>query len=79
MRWGKKWVDVPENEAASKEIFARLATYLAEVHVIRAGRKNAGKHFDSSTAEACWGDLLRGNDLEVGEGDGSAPPAPPAR
>ena len=61
-RWGKKWVDVAENEAASQEIFARLATYLAEVHVIRKGRKNAGKHFDSSTAEACWGDLLRGNE-----------------
>ena len=26
-RWGKKWVDVAENEAASPEIYARLATY----------------------------------------------------
>ena len=61
-RWGGSWVDVPEEEAASRDIFARLATYLAEVHLIKSGNRNAGKNFDSSTADACWNDLMRGNE-----------------
>ena len=60
-RWGTSWVNVPEAEACSREIFSRLATYLAEVHTIKEGRKKAGSHFDSSTAEACWSDLVQGN------------------
>ena len=61
-RWGGSWVDVPEEEAASREIFARLATYLAEVHLIKPGNRGAGKNYDSSTADACWSDLMRGNE-----------------
>jgi hypothetical protein len=58
-RWGLSWDKVPEKEAAGREIFGHLATYLAEVYIIPPGNKNAGQHYDQSTADGVWGGLVQ--------------------
>ena len=60
-RWGQSWVEVPEAEAASTELFGFLATYLAEVHMSypQATYVNAGQHYDTKTAEGIWSGLVQ--------------------
>ena len=52
-KWGLKWIEVPEEFACVREIFAHLATYLVETHLIEKGQVHAGKRFHPKTAKQC--------------------------
>lgn len=59
VRWGKAFAEVPEAEACANEIWGHLATFLAEVYIIPPGQVNAGQHYNASSAQGAWSNLLQ--------------------
>lgn len=49
---------MPEEEICTQELWGSFATYLSEIYVIAAGKKNVGKTYLPSTAVLVWGGLL---------------------
>ena len=45
-----EWKDLPEGTRATRDIYEKFAHYLMHGYVIPLGKRNAGKHLDSSTS-----------------------------
>ena len=62
-KWGAEWSEVPENYAASQELFAHFATYLVNVYVYGS----QSKHLEIPSALAIWSGLLQQNKKRLGK------------
>ena len=54
LRFGRKWVEVSEEEARKTDIYGHLATFLAEKYVIGEGNRNHGKKMAVGTVHGVW-------------------------
>ena len=61
-KWGDDWTKVPEEYAASEEIFGHLATFLVETYRIDKNSPiRAGEKLGKRSAVAIWSGLLQQN------------------
>jgi hypothetical protein len=58
LRFGRKWVEVSEEEARKTDIYGHLATFLAEKYVIGEGNRNHGKKMAVGTVHGVWRGLV---------------------
>ena len=54
LRFGRKWVEVSEEEARKTDIYGHLATFLAEKYVIGEGNRNQCKKMAVGTVHGVW-------------------------